>query len=239
MTKPVGQITIIRRFRGPLESGNGGYVCGRLANFIQGPAEVKLKLPPPLETPMDVVSQEDGSFHLLWQGKEVAEARPAKISLDIPKLPTLDEAELASRHFLGFKKHYYPTCFVCGPKRDEVDALQIFPGQIGEENKVVAPWMPDKSLANENGWVAQEFIWASLDCPGAFAAMLESYPEIVLGTLAVEIVKKVKPETSCIVMGWEIGKEGRKHFVGTALFTEAGELIAKGKATWIQLTNLE
>ena len=122
---------------------------------------------------MDVVTKGDGSFHLLWKDKEVAEARAAKVSLNVPKPPTLDEAELAVRHYLGFKKHYYPSCFVCGPKRDEGDALQIFPGQIGEEYKVVAPWMPDKSLADETGWVAPEFIWASLDCPGAFAAMLE------------------------------------------------------------------
>jgi hypothetical protein len=46
-------ITIARRFRGPPNSGNGGYVCGMLARYITGAAEVTLRAPPPLETTDD------------------------------------------------------------------------------------------------------------------------------------------------------------------------------------------
>ena len=41
--------TIARRFRGPSQSGNGGYVCGRLARHVAGPALVRLRAPPPLD----------------------------------------------------------------------------------------------------------------------------------------------------------------------------------------------
>jgi len=48
-------MTIPRRFRGPPNSGNGGYVCGMLARQIAGAAEITLRAPPPLETELGVV----------------------------------------------------------------------------------------------------------------------------------------------------------------------------------------
>ena len=47
-------ITIPRRFNGPPHSGNGGYVCGRLASYLDGPASVRLRVPPPLERELRV-----------------------------------------------------------------------------------------------------------------------------------------------------------------------------------------
>ena len=52
-------LTIDRRYRGPLHSGNGGYTAGRLAAFVDGPAEVTLRLPPPLDRPLTVAEQDD------------------------------------------------------------------------------------------------------------------------------------------------------------------------------------
>ncbi|HIM03432.1 MAG TPA: hypothetical protein EYG46_20830 [Myxococcales bacterium] len=41
------QIVIGKRFQGPPESGNGGYVCGRLAQSIDGGAAVvRLRVAP-------------------------------------------------------------------------------------------------------------------------------------------------------------------------------------------------
>jgi len=47
-------IIIDRRYCGPPNSGNGGYVCGRLARHIEGGAEITLRAPPPLDKPLDV-----------------------------------------------------------------------------------------------------------------------------------------------------------------------------------------
>ena len=44
--------TIDPRFNGPPGSGNGGYTCGLVAGLLGGPAEVTLRLPPPLGTPL-------------------------------------------------------------------------------------------------------------------------------------------------------------------------------------------
>ena len=48
-------IVIDRRFRGPAESGNGGYACGVFARGEE--AEVTLRLPPPLETRSRMVAR--------------------------------------------------------------------------------------------------------------------------------------------------------------------------------------
>ena len=39
------QVTIPARYNGPPDSGNGGYSCGVLAAFIDGPARVRLHSP--------------------------------------------------------------------------------------------------------------------------------------------------------------------------------------------------
>jgi len=57
-------MTIPRRFRGPPNSGNGGYVCGMLARHITGAAEVALRAPPPLETGLSVVEVGVGLWEL-------------------------------------------------------------------------------------------------------------------------------------------------------------------------------
>jgi hypothetical protein len=35
-------------------------------------------------------------------------------------------------------------------------------------------------------------------------------------------------------VGWPLGSDGRKHGAGTALFTDAGELLGIGRALWIE-----
>ena len=49
------ELTLPRRFRGPLTSANGGYASGRLAAFVDADAvEVTLRLPPSLDTSLEV-----------------------------------------------------------------------------------------------------------------------------------------------------------------------------------------
>ena len=55
-------LVIDRRFRGPPNSANGGYVCGCLARHVAGDAEVTLRAPPPLERPLDVLTKADGAI---------------------------------------------------------------------------------------------------------------------------------------------------------------------------------
>lgn len=229
------ELTIASRFCGPSDSGNGGYTCGLSAQQIPGPAEVRLKIPPPLETPLTLESLPEGRFRLLWGKRVVAEAQPTDLTLKVPAPPTLQEAQTAAKNYLGFTEHRYPRCFVCGPKRKRQDGLQIFPGKIPGKDLVAALWIPDDSLGDEKKKVRPEFCWAALDCPGAFAAMNESFPPMLLGTLSAHLIKKIPVGAKIIVVGWPIGSDGRKLTVGTALFSEGGELLAKAKGIWIIL----
>src|SRR3546814_6879537 len=72
-------ITIEGRFCGPPGMGNGGYVCGKLAAYVDGPAEVTLRRPTPLDRPLAVV-REAGLARLMDGDAVLAEARPASRS---------------------------------------------------------------------------------------------------------------------------------------------------------------
>jgi hypothetical protein len=247
---PAAAVTIARRFRGPADSGNGGYVCGCLALRLDPPpraARVRLRTPPPLDRPLEVVTGEDAVFlrdplAAAASGVAVAEARAlepeaAEFAPDGVAAPSFDAATAASRGFLGFTVHPYPGCFVCGPDRAPGDGLRIFPGPLPGGAAVAAPWIPDASLARDGaaGTVAPEFVWAALDCPGGFAFALPPDRAMLLGELAVERRGEVRVGERCVVVGRELAVDGRKHFVRTALFGDDGECRGVGRATWVEV----
>jgi hypothetical protein len=228
------RITIDRRFHGPPDSGNGGYVCGRLAAFLDGPVTVRLRVPPPLAEPLDV-SITDTGVKLLHGETIVAEARSTRLELEVPAPPSTAEAKRASKSFRGWDEHVFPTCFVCGPDREAGDGLHIFAGALAGRDLVTCTWTPDASLEGRPGMTAPEFIWAALDCPGAFAFPQPDGRAVVLGELAVDIHAPVPIGECCVLTGWPIDHRGRKHHTGTALFSAAGERLALGLATWIEI----
>jgi len=225
------------QFRGPIESGNGGYVCGRLASHLPGCAAVRLKAPPPLETELRVQAS-DSEAQLLQQSRVIAEAKVAELELSPPARPSFAEAREAAKSFAGFTRHPFPQCFVCGPERAAGDGLRIFPGPIGSEPVVAAPWIPDKALANGSGRIHEEYLWAALDCPGYFAVvpMLESGKAAVLGEMCARMDAAVEPNTNYVVTGWSLGQEGRKRYAGSAIFSATGHVVAMAEATWIEVS---
>jgi len=241
------QLVIAGRFCGPPRSGNGGYVCGRLAAHVPGVAAVRLKVPPPLETELRVEVADDVA-RLLRGADVIAEARSATLDLVAPVAPTFIEAAEAARSYLGFRVHAFPACFVCGPWRAEADGLRIFAGPIDRQSLtaspaastaprlVAAPWIPDSSLADDAGRVRREFLWSALDCPGAFAVL--PVPEgkaVVLGELCARIEGSLAVGEACVVAGWPLRAEGRKHLVGTAIYDGAGRAVAVARATWLEV----
>ena len=216
-------ITIERRFRGPLDSGNGGYTSGRLAAFIDGPAEVTLRLPPPLERPLRVV-RDDGLVRLLDGEALVAEARPAAPALEPPAPPSLADAEKAAAAHVHLSGESFAECFTCGIRPD--DGLCIHVGPVEGTDLHATPWTATG--------VSPEVVWAAIDCPGAWAVGAPGRGEIVLGRMTAEIVRLPAEGEACIVTAWPLGEDGRKLYAGTALFTAEGELLAIARQTWIQ-----
>jgi hypothetical protein len=118
------EVVIDGKFRGPTQSANGGYTCGLLASFMHGPATVTLRLPPPLERPLEVVT--DGPLELLDGEAVVAEAEPTELELDIPDPIAFEEAAAAALPE-GDRESVFPECFVCGWARE--DGMRIYPGR--------------------------------------------------------------------------------------------------------------
>ena len=229
------ELTIGRRFNGPPESGNGGYVCGSIAEALQADLRVRLTRPPPLETPLQLVAVGDDSWQLEAADGLVARAAAQRLTLEVPEPPRYVDAVWASQHYAGFHDHPFPECFVCGPQRRRGDGLRIFAGPL-DGGLVAAPWLPADSLDAGDGKVAVRYHWAALDCPGFFAVS-DGRQAMLLGEMQAHLDRRVRTGDPCTVIGWRIGGEGRKHYVGTAIFDVEGELCARASATWIAIEN--
>lgn len=236
----IDSIVIDRRFRGPPHSGNGGYSCGRLAAFVDGAAEVTLRKPPPLETAMQVIAEDDGAVGLYDGERLVASARAAEIAVTPRAAPTFEEAQAASARTFPAAAHKLPMCYVCGPDRAHGDGLRIHCGpldvQAGWSGVVAAGWIPEDYMADGGGAIAPEFVWAALDCPTAYAmGSAAGFPSILLGRQAVRIERRPQPGERCVITAWQTGHEGRKFWSQGALLGAGAETLAVCQATWIEV----
>lgn len=228
-------VEIGERFHGPAGSANGGYASGMLARWVAGPAEVTLRVPPPLGHAMTVVR--DGDHVSLMDGDVlVAEARPATVDVEVPAPVSFAEAQAAAARYPWRETHPYPTCFVCGPQREAGDGLCIFPGPVPGRALFAAPWTPDASLAGADGRVRDEFVWGALDCPsGIVTDLFGEVGRILLGRLAADLRRPVMAGAPHVVQAWTVGRDGRKLGTASALFTAEGELCAVARAVWIEV----
>lgn len=217
-------VTIDRRFRGPLDSANGGYTAGLLGTRLEGAAEVTLRLPPPLERPLAI--RRDHGRLLLEDGERlVAEAVPAELDLVAPAPPSPGEAQVASQGVGGFGPPQFAECFVCGVRADG-SGLGIHAGLVPDRDGLVA-----------TTWVARdvtpEIVWASIDCPGAYATGDPGRGETVLGRMTAQLNRLPEEGETCVVVGWPLGEERRKLYAGTALYGERGDVLALARQVWI------
>ena len=222
------------RFNGPPDSGHGGYSAGLGASLVDGPAEVALRAPPPLETPMAVERRDDGSAAVVMDGRVVMEARPAEVDVESPEPVAIEDAAgaTAASPFL-LDTHPFPTCFACGPERDEGDGLRLFPGLVRGRELFACPWAPADEFGRD-GVVEPLYVWTALDCPSSAPAMGGPNP-IVLASLAAELREPVQVGEPHVIGSWEIQHEGRKRWSGVALWDATGTVCAVGRALWIEL----
>jgi hypothetical protein len=224
------------RYNGPPASGHGGYVSGLLAGLLGAdPAEVTLRLPPPLGRPL-TVKREPGGLQVYDGEAMVAEAMASELSMDVPEPVSFEEAEDASVGYPGLKQHPFPTCLVCGPKRDPEDGFRIFGGPVGESGRMAAAWTPPAWAAEAGASVQREFVWAALDCPAGWSLHVEMPGRhAVMGRMTASLLAAVVADERHVVMSWPLGFEGRKGYAGSAVFTEAGVLCAFARSTWIRI----
>ena len=237
-TRPATPVLRIpARFRGPSGSGNGGYVCGRVAGYVSAPATVTLRQPPPLDTDLAVERDDDGSVRVRGGGAVVAEARPAQDAPgpEIPSPVSPGQARAAAGRARYFQDPVFPGCFVCGPDREPGDGLRIFPGQVAGRELWAAPWTPDSSLACPDGLTRAEIVWAALDCPSGIAAAEAAGLEtaILLGRMTATLAARPVAGQECLIIAWPDGRDGRKLTARSALVGPDGDVLATASALWL------
>lgn len=234
------EITIARRFCGPPESGNGGWVSGTLATHVATTDEhpavtVRLAAPPPLDRPLtlvvespvsDAVAPVPPSAHLLDGDHLVASATAsAPLSREAPAPVTVEAARAAEERYEGLADHPFPTCFSCGTARDPADALCLRSGPLDDgTGRYATTWVPREASV--------PLVWAALDCPGGWSAGIAGRP-MVLATMTTEVLALPAPGVAHTVLAWQRGSQGRKHFSGSALLSPDRRVLARAEATWI------
>jgi len=225
------------RFCGPPGSGNGGYSVGLLGKHVgSNEVEVTLKRPIPLDDTLQVVCESTGGAILVHGQTEIASARAAELDFDVPEAVSFARAVEARTQYPGYAKHPFPNCFVCGTNRQSGDGMRLFTGSVGD-GIVASSWVPSAEFATERGVISHELLGAALDCPGAWA-LIDQYGiegPLVLGRMTYRIEKPLRAGDHYVVMGWPLGREGRKAFCGTGVYDANGEVCALAAATWIQL----
>ena len=231
-------LTIPSRFCGPSGIGNGGYVCGRIAAYVDGPATVTLRRPPPLETPM-AVEKDEGSVRVFHDRTLIGEAAPSPDgrALEITSAVSPAEAAAAAGRARYFTDPVFPDCFVCGRNRQAGDGLRIFPGRVAGRELWAAPWTPDASVADADRTVRPEVVWAALDCPSGIAAAEAGGvgwdTAILLGRMTASLAARTTAGDQCRVIAWPQARDGRKLTAGSALLGPGGEVLAVAAALWL------
>src|SRR5215204_4637283 len=110
-------VVLPARFNGPPGSANGGFTCGVVARLLDAAAaEVTLRSPPPLDTPLRV-ERDAGAVKVLDEDQLVAEANRVRgVDVEVPEPVAPPGAHEASARYPWYEEHPFPTCFVCGPR---------------------------------------------------------------------------------------------------------------------------
>ena len=228
-------ILIPSRFNGPLDNGNGGYSCGVVAALLDGPAEVSLRSPVPLDTELETRRDPEGSVRVLDGETLVAEGRLApELELDLPEPIDLGQAREASGRYRGVRGAVFSRCFVCGLDRE--DSFGVFAGRVADRELVASPWTPPRWAADERGEVEAEIVWAVLDCPTFFAAYLDRDP-LPVGFLVRQrsrLLGPVPAGVEHVVMAWPIEADGGKRLAGSAVVSASGEPLALAEVLLVE-----
>lgn len=228
-------LTIAHRFHGPADAGNGGYVAGRLAGLVGGPAEVTLRLPTPLDRPLGIERTAGGTVHLLDGDALLAEARPAEPALSLPTPVDVATAKAAGEvgRARQAARNLFPTCFVCGPARAAGDGLRMLLGPVGN-GRFAGPWRPHANFAGDDGSIDPVFVWSALDCPSAMAVTEGREAMLLLGRITGRIARCPRPGEETVVMAWALRHDGRRSEAASALFDASGACLALARALWFR-----
>lgn len=90
-------------------------------------------------------------------------------------------------------------------------------------------------MAEPDGRVRAEIVWAVLDCPGGIAAAEAAGLDtaIVLGRMTARLAARPEVDQPCAVVAWPGARAGRKHTAFSALLGPGGDVLAAARAVWL------
>ena len=230
-------------FNGPRLSGNGGYVGGVMAARYgeafggDGTVEITLRAPIPIARTLTVARAGEGLT--LHDGETLlCEARAGTLHTLVPPPPPGNWSEVMRRAEDGGSPEDsdFNWCLVCGRGRAPGDGLRVLGSGGPQPGTSLSCYVPHANHADAEGRIRSEFIWGTLDCPGAWAAQdPDDWRPALTGRMTARVIDPPRVGERCAVVGWRIGVDGRKLYSGTALYTEEGRLCALGACTWIVL----
>jgi acyl-coenzyme A thioesterase PaaI-like protein len=240
-------IIIPARFRGPPNSGNGGYVAGAIAERLVTPpggaVEVTLRAPIPLDTPMTIERPDAHHLRVVRGETLIAEAAHTTLDLDVPAPPTFEAALAARPQSPSFYRDvnplipggtgFHPICVCCGADVAADEGLHVYAAPVAGFDGVAAAWRTHPSLVGADGLLPEPIVWTALDCPGQFAYMARGIRTGLLGRMTGRMLRPVRGDADLVIIGWCLEVDGRKHFAGTALYDGDGTLCAYTRQTWI------
>jgi hypothetical protein len=229
-------LEIPERFNGPPATANGGFACGAVARHVAGPAEVTLRRPPPVGTPLEVTADALGRVIVHDGDALVAHAGPADLSgLRPPVLPTIAQAREAMRDHPGFgRRHLLSDCFVCGPERRDGLGLHFGP-MPGWPKLNAALLVGDATLPHHGDTLADEIAWSALDCVSHTPELSRAPQPSLLAAMAAEVLEPLRLGEPIVAVGWPLETEGRRHRAASALLDGDGRLLARARTLWIRL----
>jgi hypothetical protein len=231
-------VTIDPSYYGFDDAGHGGYTAGLASGLLGAPAEVTIRQRIPLGEPLEVRRTHGQRVELLRNSAVVLQAVAGEPNADVPPPLSFDEAEAASREFRGFTWTPTSSCLTCGTERREGEGLRVFAGPAGDDRDglVAAAWVPHPNFAGPMGVVPEEFVWAALDCPGAWALRRASsgpYRRSVTVQMTGRVTGQVRAGRPHVVMAWAVPGRRRLLDCASAVFDADGELIALATAVWL------
>ena len=227
-------------------------MCGVFGGLLTGgrfdlpdaaAAEVTLRAPVPLDQAIAV--RHEGAKLVAHVGETlIAEASLATLRIDVPEPPSYEDALRVRERSPSLKRGmhpwlkqerlgFHPICFCCGAELAKDQGLHVYASKLEDRGEVAAAWICDPAFADAEGFVPPEIVCAALDCPGQFAWLVAGTRTGLLGRLTARVEHPVRAGEPCVVIGWTMGNEGRKHYAGTAVFDASNTLCAYAKAVWI------
>jgi hypothetical protein len=228
----MGQLVIDAAYAGLPDLVHGGYVAGVLTSALAtDSSRVRLRRPVPTGRALRLERPGPGHVELSDDGGLLADGVAADVLLDVPEPAGRAEARSASLRFPGTTRHPFPGCVVCGPGHPH--GLRVFPGPVSGRAIVAAHWVPPEQLADDRGELPKELVSAALDCTQLWAMMVHAPPatsdRVVTAVIETRLEQPVAAGAPHVVIGWPIGRDGRRWLAGAAVFGPRGELCAAGR----------